>query len=85
MTCPSSLTERSLHPSELPCQTAASPLPPPLRPLLPHQTAEYLLEKGLLDLVVPRSYMKGALFEIIDFYKVSGPRGRGGGWLEAWE
>lgn len=33
------------------------------------QTAEYLLDKGLLDLVVPRSFMKGALFEIIDFYK----------------
>lgn len=35
------------------------------------QTAEYLLDKGLLDLVVPRSFLKGALFEIIDFYKVS--------------
>jgi hypothetical protein len=34
------------------------------------QTAEYLLDKGLLDLVVPRSFLKGALFEIIDFYKV---------------
>lgn len=33
------------------------------------QTAEYLLDKGLLDLVVPRSFLKGALFEIIDFYK----------------
>lgn len=33
------------------------------------QTAEYLLDKGLLDLVVPRSFMKGALFEIMDFYK----------------
>lgn len=33
------------------------------------QTAEYLLEKGLLDLVVPRSFLKGALYEIIDFYK----------------
>lgn len=49
-------------------------LPCPLRPapglavLL--QTAEYLLDKGLLDLVVPRSFLKGALFEIIDFYKV---------------
>jgi acetyl-CoA carboxylase carboxyl transferase subunit beta len=41
------------------------------------QTAEYLLDKGLLDLVVPRSFLKGALFEIIDFYKVSG----GGGGL----
>jgi len=35
------------------------------------QTAEYLLDKGLLDLVVPRSFLKGALFEIIDFYKVT--------------
>lgn len=34
------------------------------------QTAEYLLDKGLLDLVVPRSFLKGALYEIIDFYKV---------------
>lgn len=33
------------------------------------QTAEYLLDKGLLDLVVPRSYMKGALYEIMNFYK----------------
>jgi acetyl-CoA carboxylase carboxyl transferase subunit beta len=37
---------------------------------VPLQTAEYLLDKGLLDLVVPRSFLKGALFEIIDFYKV---------------
>lgn len=29
-----------------------------------------MLEHGLLDLVVPRSFLKGALFEIIDFYKV---------------
>lgn len=35
------------------------------------QTAEYLLDKGLLDLVVPRSFLKGALFEVIDFYKVN--------------
>jgi acetyl-CoA carboxylase beta subunit len=41
------------------------------------QTAEYLLDKGLLDLVVPRSFLKGALFEIIDFYMVWG----GGGGL----
>jgi acetyl-CoA carboxylase carboxyl transferase subunit beta len=33
------------------------------------QTAEYLLDKGQLDLVVPRSFLKGALFEIIDFYR----------------
>lgn len=41
------------------------------------QTAEYLLEKGLLDLVVPRSYMKGALYEIIDFYKDAPYKKRG--------
>lgn len=35
------------------------------------QTAEYLLEHGLLDLVVPRSFLKGALFEMIGFYKAS--------------
>lgn len=34
------------------------------------QTAEYLLDHGLLDLVVPRSFLKGALFEMIGFYKV---------------
>ncbi len=33
------------------------------------QTAEYLLNKGLLDLVIPRSFLKGALFEMMDFYK----------------
>lgn len=33
------------------------------------QTAEYLLAKGQLDLVIPRSFLKGALFEIIDFYR----------------
>ncbi len=33
------------------------------------QTAEYLLGKGLLDLVIPRSFLKGALYEIIDFYR----------------
>ncbi|KAJ9505687.1 hypothetical protein QJQ45_022440 [Haematococcus lacustris] len=33
------------------------------------QTAEYLLEHGLLDLVIPRSFLKGALFEMMDFYK----------------
>jgi len=42
---------------------------------VPLQTAEYLLDKGLLDLVVPRSFLKGALFEIIDFYKVGGHTG----------
>jgi len=41
------------------------------------QTAEYLLDKGLLDLVVPRSFLKGALFEIIDFYKDAPYKKRG--------
>ncbi|KAF8069433.1 accD [Scenedesmus sp. PABB004] len=41
------------------------------------QTAEYLLDKGLLDLVVPRSFLKGALFEIIDFYKNAPYKRRG--------
>ncbi|KAG1677052.1 hypothetical protein FOA52_001222 [Chlamydomonas sp. UWO 241] len=33
------------------------------------QTAEYLLNKGLLDIVIPRTFMKGALFELMDLYK----------------
>jgi acetyl-CoA carboxylase carboxyl transferase subunit beta len=41
------------------------------------QTAEYLLDKGLLDLVVPRSFMKGALYEIIDFYRAAPFKRRG--------
>ena len=41
------------------------------------QTAEYLLEHGLLDLVVPRSFLKGALYEIIDFYKDAPYKKRG--------
>ncbi|KIY97350.1 acetyl-CoA carboxylase carboxyltransferase subunit beta [Monoraphidium neglectum] len=44
---------------------------------LPCHTAEYLLEKGLLDLVVPRSFLKGALYEIIDFYKDAPYKRRG--------
>lgn len=44
---------------------------------VPPQTAEYLLEKGLLDLVVPRSFLKGALYEIIDFYKDAPYKRRG--------
>jgi acetyl-CoA carboxylase carboxyl transferase subunit beta len=50
-----------------------------LREQLPDdfQTAEYLLDKGLLDLVVPRSFLKGALFEIIDFYKNAPYKKRG--------
>uniref|UniRef100_A0A7S0S1R5 CoA carboxyltransferase N-terminal domain-containing protein n=1 Tax=Chlamydomonas leiostraca TaxID=1034604 RepID=A0A7S0S1R5_9CHLO len=41
------------------------------------QTAEYLLEHGLLDLVVPRSFLKGALFEMLDFYKDAPYKRRG--------
>lgn len=41
------------------------------------QTAEYLLEHGLLDLVVPRSFIKGALYEIIDFYRAAPFKRRG--------
>lgn len=41
------------------------------------QTAEYLLDKGLLDLVVPRSFLKGALYEILDFYKDATYKRRG--------
>ncbi|KAG2427735.1 hypothetical protein HXX76_012060 [Chlamydomonas incerta] len=41
------------------------------------QTAEYLLEHGLLDLVVPRSFLKGALYEIIDFYRAAPYKKRG--------
>ncbi|GIL84668.1 hypothetical protein Vretimale_14570 [Volvox reticuliferus] len=41
------------------------------------QTAEYLLEHGLLDLVVPRSFLKGALYEIVDFYRAAPFKRRG--------
>jgi acetyl-CoA carboxylase carboxyl transferase subunit beta len=44
-------------------QTLKEKLPPDF------QTAEYLLFHGLLDLVVPRIFLKQALFEIIDFYQ----------------
>jgi len=33
------------------------------------QTAEYLLHHGLLDLIIPRSFFKPALFETITLYK----------------
>lgn len=33
------------------------------------QTAEYLLEHGLLDLIIPREFLKGAIYEILDIYK----------------
>ena len=35
------------------------------------QTAEYLLEHGLLDLIISREFLKPALFEIINFYKTA--------------
>ncbi len=33
------------------------------------QTAEYVFNHGLLDLIIPRSFLKGAIFEMITFYK----------------
>ena len=33
------------------------------------QTSEYLLDHGLLDLIIPRSFLKQALSETINFYK----------------
>lgn len=33
------------------------------------QTAEYLLDHGLCDLIIPRSFLKQALFETITLYK----------------
>lgn len=33
------------------------------------QTAEYLLEHGLLDLIISREFLKGALSEIVDCYQ----------------
>jgi acetyl-CoA carboxylase carboxyl transferase subunit beta len=41
------------------------------------QTAEYLLEHGLLDLVVPRSFLKGALYEVMEFYQNAPGKRRG--------
>ncbi len=35
------------------------------------------MDKGLLDLVVPRSFLKGALFEMMDFYKAAPFKRRG--------
>lgn len=35
------------------------------------QTAEYLLHHGLLDLIVPRSFLKQALSETLNFYKAA--------------
>ena len=62
----------------LPSPSPSPPSPPcPAHHLLPPQTAEYLLEHGLLDLVVPRSFLKGALYEIIDFYRAAPYKKRG--------
>lgn len=44
-----------------------------MQPRMCVQTAEYLLEHGLLDLVVPRSFLKGALYEMMDLYKANEP------------
>nr|QHD45158.1 acetyl-coenzyme A carboxylase carboxyl transferase [Codium fragile] len=33
------------------------------------QTSEYLLDHGLLDLIIPRSFFKHALIETLNFYK----------------
>lgn len=41
------------------------------------QTAEYLLDHGLCDLIIPRSFLKGALSEIISVYKDTPFRKRG--------
>ena len=41
------------------------------------QTAEYLLHHGLLDLIVPRCFLKAALSEILHLYK-NAPRKRSG-------
>ena len=35
------------------------------------QTAEYLLHHGLIDLIVPRSFLKQALSETLNFYKAA--------------
>nr|YP_009130613.1 acetyl-CoA carboxylase beta subunit [Tydemania expeditionis]CEO91143.1 acetyl-CoA carboxylase beta subunit [Tydemania expeditionis] len=35
------------------------------------QTAEYLLEHGLLDLIISREFLKPALFEILSFYQTA--------------
>lgn len=61
----------------LPYPHSPAACPPPPSSRLPPQTAEYLLEHGLLDLVVPRSFLKGALYEIIDFYRAAPYKKRG--------
>nr|YP_009519326.1 acetyl-CoA carboxylase, carboxyl transferase subunit beta [Codium arabicum]AYC65204.1 acetyl-CoA carboxylase, carboxyl transferase subunit beta [Codium arabicum] len=44
-------------------QTLHEKLPPNF------QTSEYLLEHGLLDLIIPRSFLKHALIETLQFYQ----------------
>ena len=41
------------------------------------QTAEYLLEHGLLDLIISREFLKPALFEIISLYKTAPLKNQG--------
>ena len=41
------------------------------------QTAEYLLEHGLLDLIISREFLKPALYEILSFYKDAPLKTRG--------
>nr|YP_009330366.1 acetyl-coenzyme A carboxylase carboxyl transferase [Lambia antarctica]ANN38997.1 acetyl-coenzyme A carboxylase carboxyl transferase [Lambia antarctica] len=41
------------------------------------QTSEYLLDHGLLDLIIPRSFLKQALSETINFYKDAPYRKKG--------
>nr|AYC64731.1 acetyl-CoA carboxylase, carboxyl transferase subunit beta [Boodleopsis sp. FL1161] len=38
------------------------------------QTAEYLLERGMLDLIIPREFLKGALYEVITCYDTLFPQ-----------
>jgi len=41
------------------------------------QTAEYLFEHGLLDLIIPREYLKFAIYEILLIYKIAPLKIRG--------
>nr|AYC64058.1 acetyl-CoA carboxylase, carboxyl transferase subunit beta [Halimeda micronesica] len=40
------------------------------------QTAEYLLEHGLLDLIITREFLKPALYEILSFYRDTKVQGK---------
>ena len=37
------------------------------------QTSEYLLEHGLIDLIIPREYLKGVIYELIEIYHEEAP------------